>query len=421
MTNGSPPGSPTPMAGPKQPVDWMLAFKFNDATFHGCDDDGTVPAVGSAAIFGGTVQAYKNGHSQQYVFATSANPTFVKGPECLGATLRDPLGATFSQVFDDPHAYYVIWNDQFKGDPIGNRDAPWGHSKGLLAWSESGEGMVLQVSTPSWPGSGSRAHVRKTGNTLGAIGDDDDVEVSQHFFALRLTKDDLLAVLRALINANVCTDIRQPQLVRNGGPTDVQALVKRLGALDHTSPPAATLATLSSQVRVIAKPSALHLPPWQLVSATLGGVPLRVASWWEDPKIYSTDGDAIEGWPGSLGASGAVEIATTGTWDGTAIGLTGGGGKMYNHAKLGVSTDASKPLCIFGDMNQQGAIRDHRTKPVVTMASSQNGRGGTFYVLENATLFASLSALLKGATAPRTPTAAATAKSAPAKPSAKKK
>ena len=55
------------------------------------------------------------------------------------------------------------------------------------------------------------------------------------------------------------------------------------------------------------------------------------------------------------------------------------------------------------------------------MASSQNGRGGTFYVLENAKLFASLSALLKGDTAPRAPSADGTAKPAPAKPAATKK
>ena len=71
MTNSAPLSAPTPMAGKNQPVDWMFAFKFNAASFPGCTDDGTAPAVGTQGIFGGVVQEYKSGHSQQYVFATS--------------------------------------------------------------------------------------------------------------------------------------------------------------------------------------------------------------------------------------------------------------------------------------------------------------------------------------------------------------
>src|SRR5207253_6991089 len=63
---------------------------------------------------------------------------------------------------------------------------PWGHSKGTLAWNDAGEGFVLQVTTPSWPAAGSNKFPRKTdGNTLGCV-KDDNVEVSQHFFALKL-------------------------------------------------------------------------------------------------------------------------------------------------------------------------------------------------------------------------------------------
>jgi hypothetical protein len=283
----------------------------------------------------------------------------------------------------------------------------------MVAWNDAGEGFVLQVSTPSWPGSGSSADPRGTGNTLGAIGDDDDIEVSQHFFALRLTASDLAVVLKGLVNASVVTATSQPAIVHNGGPAAVQALAAtlgiRAGGAAKTAPPApappgspsCTIATLSSGVRLISKPSALHLPPWQLVSARLGGVPLRVASWWATPEIYSTEqGVSIEGWPSDLTAPGAVAIATTGNWQGKIIGLTGGEGTNYNHAKIGLSTDTSTPLCIFGDMNQQGALRSNYAHPGQKMSSSQNGRGGTFYVLENRALFESLTALLKGATAP---------------------
>ena len=439
MTNSAPLPAPTPLAGKNQPVDWMFAFKFNAASFPGCTDDGVAPAPGTPGIFGGTVQEYKNGHSQQYVYATSKNPALVKGEGCVGATYGDPLGATFAQIYNNPGYHYVLWNDQFYGEPISNLDSPWGHSKGVVAWNQDGEGLVLQVSTPSWPGSGSKEDPRETGNTLGAIGDDDDIEVSQHFFALKLSKDDLVEVLKALANASVATDTSQPPIVRNGGPADVQELVKALGIPASQSKektpqppalpgqPACTISQLSSGVQLISKPSALHLPPWQLVSAELGGVSLRVASWWAAPEIYSTDaGVEIDGWPANLREPGAVSIATTGSWDGTTLGLTGGMGTTFNHAKIGLSTDASQPLCIFGDMNQQGALRANYAHPGQTMGSSQNGRGGTFYVLQNQQLFDSLTQLLKGDTAPTSPPAqktpavkqnpvAKTKKTAPAK------
>lgn len=435
MSNNSPLPAPSPMAGQNQPVDWMLAFKFNAASFPGCTDDGVTPAVGSTGIFGGLVEEYKSGHSQQYVYATSKSPTLVKGQDCLGATFGDPLGATFAQIYKNPGYNYVLWNDQFYGEPIASLESPWGHSKGMAAWNDAGEGFVLQVSTPSWPGSGSQADPRETGNTLGAIGDDDDIEVSQHFFALKINKDDLVAVLKGLINASVATDTSQPPIVHNGGPADVMALVNTLGipASERTaetpkppilpSPPTCTLTTLSSGVQLLSKPSGLHLPPWQLVSGKLGGLSLRVASWWASPEIYSTDkGVNIEGWPSNLSQPGAVVIATTGNWDGKSIGLTGGLGTNFNHAKIGISTDPAKPVCIFGDINQQGALRSNYAHPGQKMDSSQNGRGGTFYVLQNQGLFDSLTQLLKGNTAGTTapPAKAPTKKTKPSAVKSKK-
>jgi len=62
-----------------------------------------------------------------------------------------------------------------------------------------------------------------------------------------------------------------------------------------------------------------------------------------------------------------------------------------NHAKIGVST-GSHPFVIFGDMNQQGALSG-------SCDSSQNGRGGLFYVVNDAQLAGSAGELLKGSTA----------------------
>ncbi len=375
--------APTPLLKTGTPVDWWFVFKFNAESFPQC---GGAPRT---CPFGGRVERYKY-FGQQFVFASSANHTLEQGGGCIGDTTADPLGATFDQIYNGTF-YYAIWNDQFYGDPLPNKDAPAGHSKGLLAWNSDGTGMVLEVSTPSWPASGSSTEPRKTdGNTLGCISDS-NVLVSQHFFALQLTKDDVVTVLQALANASVVTDPADLQIVNNGGPADIQALVNVLGKVSKSK--TATKAVLSSGVVLISKPSDLNVPPWQMVSALLGGEPLRAATWWAAPKIPTTSASTPIGcWDQSLGAPGGVEIATTGTWDGKTLGFDGVGDPDGNHAKIGVST-GDHPYAIFGDLNQQGTLAGpHCDK-------SQNGRGGLFFVLNDAPLFSSLSALIQGQTA----------------------
>ncbi|HYK89534.1 MAG TPA: hypothetical protein VE398_12235, partial [Acidobacteriota bacterium] len=129
-----------------------------------------------------------------------------------------------------------------------------------------------------------------------------------------------------------------------------------------------------------------------------GAVSLRTATWWANPKIYTTTASSTVGcWNESLGKPGGVEIATTGQWDGKVFGLQGGLGTNFNHAKLGVSTSGDKHYSIFGDMNQQGSLSPPKC------SSSQNGRGGLFYVLDNAELSSSLKDLITGGTAPTGP------------------
>jgi hypothetical protein len=383
--------APAPLLGTGQPVDWWFVFKFNAESF---------PACGGAqrtCAFGGTVERYKS-FSQQFVFASSTDPALQPGGGCIGDTSADPLGATFGQVYNDVSNgafFFVIWNDQFYGDPLPDKDAPWGHSKGLLAWNKDGNGMVLQVSTPSWPGSGSSSEPRKSdGNTLGCV-TDNDVLVSQHFFALALTKADVVAVLEALANASVVTDPGKLQIVNNGGPADIQALVSGLGKISKSK--TATKAALSSGVLLISKPSDLNVPPWQMVSALLGGEPLRAATWWAKPEIPTTTATTTIGcWDRSLGAPGAVEIALTGTWQGKTLGFDGVAEPDGNHAKIGVSSgDGGHSYVIFGDLNQQGTLAGPHCD------SSQNGRGGLFFVLEDAPLSSSVRDLLQGETAPQ--------------------
>src|SRR5207245_7176755 len=138
----------------------------------------------------------------------------------------------------------------------------------------------------------------------------------------------------ALRNASVVTDPTNPQIINNGGPPDVQALVNALGTQSASS--VSTTATLSVGVELISKPSGLHVPPWQMVSALLGGVPLRVATWWSQSRINSTTATTSIGcWDNALGAAGPVEIATSGQWRGQSFGLKGGNSADGNHAKIG--------------------------------------------------------------------------------------
>jgi deoxyribonuclease II len=383
--------APAPLLKDGEAVTWWLVFKFNAASFPGC---GT--GAQRACTFGGQVQNYK-AFGQQFAYASSEHTSLQQGSGCAGETGADPIGATFAEVYDNFY-YYLIWNDQFYDDPAirgctKECGAPWGHSKGMLAWNDAGEGFTLQVSTPSWPAAGSQRSPRKTdGNTLGCV-KDNDVEVSQHFFSLKLTKDDLVKVIKALQNASVVTDPQNPQIVNNGGPADVQTLVKALGT--KSSSKTYTKETLSSGVALISKPSGLNVPPWQMVSAALDGVSLRAATWWAKPEIPTTTASThITCWESTLGAAGAVEIATKGQWAGQVFGLTGGTGPNFNHAKVGVSTSGDHHYSIFGDMNQQGSLAGPNC------SSSQNGRGGLFYVVDDVSLFDSVKDLISGDTAP---------------------
>lgn len=384
--------APAPLLKEGQAVDWWFVFKFNAATFPGCGGEAK-----PVCIFGGRPQSYTLG--QQFVYASSEDHSLQKGSGCAGDTVSDPLGATFAQIYDNDY-YYVVWNDQFYDDPkisgcTASCSSPWGHSKGVIAWNDSGSGLVMQVTTPSWPASGSKRSPRKAdGNTLGCV-EDNDVKVSQHFFSLRLTKDDTVKVLKGLQNASVVTKIddHDQQVVRNGGPSEIQDLVRQLGR--KSSSDTVVREKLSSGVELISKPSHLHVPPWQLVSSLLDGVSLRTATWWANPKIYTTTASsAIKCWRSDLESAGSVEIATTGQWQGKAIGLTGGPGTNNNHAKIGVSTSRGHDYTIFGDMNQQGTLSGNNC------ASSQNGRGGLFYVIDDKTLADGIRSLLKGSTAP---------------------
>ena len=202
--------APVPLLERNKPVDWWFIYKFNAQTFPTCDKD---EDADRACPFGGEPTPYRN--SQQFVYASSVKSSLTKNDGCAGTT--DPVATTFEQIYRG-NFHYLVWNDQFykepkiracTGDSCGG---PWGHSKGVLAWNDEGEGLVIQVTTPSWPGIASKKFDRKAGNTLGCIRKPNNIQNAQHFFALRLSKEDLQKVLEALENASVVTDVQKLEL-----------------------------------------------------------------------------------------------------------------------------------------------------------------------------------------------------------------
>jgi hypothetical protein len=88
--------------------------------------------------------------------------------------------------------------------------------------------------------------------------------------------------------------------------------------------------------------------------------------------------------------------ALPGHFQGKTFGLKGIAEPSGNHAKFAVSTSGNHHYTIFSDMNQQGAISGN-------CKSSRNGRGGLFFVIDDAELSNSVKDLITGDSAPTEP------------------
>jgi hypothetical protein len=381
---GQPAPAPVPLLSQGNPAQWIFVYKLNASAFPSRLDD---PA--RACPFGGTPRMGDR-LGQQYLVASDAHPQLQMGTGLIGSSLTDPLGATFSQIYSGNYSY-VVWNDQFQDHPMADLSGTWGHSKGMIAWNANGEGLVLQVTTPAWPGSGSARHARVgEGNTLGCIGGRNNMTNAQHFFALRLSRSDVARVLEALENASVVTNVSDGTIANIGGPSELQTIARRLGSRRPGTTP--TDAMLSTRVRLFSKPSGLNVPPWQFVSAMLtqpgatSGPALRAATWSGSPLIPDTTQPGDPGCWGFRLHPGPVASARRGSWGGRQFGMAMGS----NHAKIGTSVGGPPFFTIFGDLNQQGSLTptDRRCD------SSQNGRGGLFFVIDNRVLHDSVAALM---------------------------
>ena len=299
--------APSPMVNQNHKAVWVFAFKFNIR--HIPNHRVRV----QTCLFGGSPQPYAS--SQRYVLAQAVSSALRDGPGLIGTSTADPVGATFAK-FSASGLNFVVWNDQFYRHPpitgcAESCGGPWGHSKGVVGGTVRAAASSCKSPPRLGPVRGTAAAPRaEDGNTLGCV-DDNDVKSSQHFFAVRLNPNDVAAVLDALANASVVTNVSNPQLARIGGPPELQQRALMLGKKSAST----TLldVMLSSGVRLISKPSRLHVPPWQMLSARLGGIPLRTATWWASPRIPTTTaGQTIICWRSDLGSPGAVDIALTG-------------------------------------------------------------------------------------------------------------
>ena len=62
--------------------------------------------------------------------------------------------------------------------------------QGVIGWGDDGTGFILQVTTPDWPGAGSKAHPRKSdGNTLGCCDDDNSKALELYLLSFGCLRD----------------------------------------------------------------------------------------------------------------------------------------------------------------------------------------------------------------------------------------
>ena len=424
-------GGPSPRVDSLTAVDWLAVYKF-DAKF-------ATTAPPDHCVFDTSERIaadYKGKQCQHYAMSTNSNPKLTAMPfgSLIGTSTDDPLGATFDQFFNGPEDNsYVIYNDQFYGDPSPTSACSeakgCGHAKGAVMWDAKGDGILLQVTTPNWPRNADASEpttVPGNGNTLGCITQKKDgsakpqnnIYHGQHFFSVKLREGDAAKVLTALRVAQVFTNSKKSQIYRTLYKTAVQKKLKGLADAIKPNDPQSVpemyvekgyRETLSTGVVVLAKPSQLTVPPWHFVSAHLGGISLDVATWYEKAKMIkntnasdATDCQADDSCCArplfsSIGPFGSVTNYLCGTFEGKKVDLRAGTGASVagNHAKIGVSTSEDAPWVVFSDMNQAGCWNKNDAG-CSQCAKSQSRRGGTFYAVSDLELWRSWRSLIAG-------------------------
>jgi len=143
----------------------------------------------------------------------------------------------------------------------------------VLAWNDDGDGVVLQVTTLGVAGLRQQevhAQERQYARLHQAA------EQCSERAALLLREaqqDDVVHMLDALENSSVVTDVMPGGARHNGGPQEIKDRVKVLGQKSDSTE--VKQFKLSTGILLVSKPSALHVPPWQMLSSVLDSVDLK--------------------------------------------------------------------------------------------------------------------------------------------------
>ena len=296
------------------------SFKFNSSkSFAGCEPasknpgqkNPTMTATGNAS-FGGVVQT-KPAFGQQFAFASSEDGALRQGSGCAGATLTDPIGATFDQVYNGSF-HYLIWNDQFYHDPVGlglqgrQLRRALGPLEGTARLERCGR-RLRHAGLDAGVAALGQQPVRHAQGEQGQYARLQQLEQqsARQPALLCAQADQQRCLVEVLDGAEECErgDRSRPslQIVQNGGPPDVRKLVDD-SENGRTQGRASIIKTeLSSGVIMISKPSGLACAALAdgFVIADSEPTPAehaqRTATWWTKPWIpTTTNSTAIRCW-----------------------------------------------------------------------------------------------------------------------------
>ncbi|OQR98163.1 hypothetical protein ACHHYP_09047 [Achlya hypogyna] len=365
-----------------------------------------------------------------YLYADSKNATFRYfrdlGYGCLGQGGNDPLSQTIKQKQMAP--YWAYYNDQFYAIAAGasasrqcsGTSAFNAHAKGMVAFDAVTGGFALQSSIPNFPDP-SPPPATDAFVPLGCQ-DENNVQYSQHLFAMSLGPEGIERLGHGLQAARVCSAnfykadaafMASASLAAAAVPASVQSMADALTKPKLARTASKTLAYTTkagSPVTSVFKAGTDALPPWALAAHALQ-TDVSAATWWDGaygtPTLCAGDvyADAPLGFclqsPLALGTDGTfaynVENLVSATFPlpsgDVSWSLLGGVGAGGNHAKWGLSTPrAAKAgeaqLSVFADLNMEGFPCSG------SCSGSQGGRGGAFHALSVPALHDSLASLV---------------------------
>jgi hypothetical protein len=304
-----------------------------------------------------------------YWYADSNNPTLqpytALGFDCLTGP-NNPLTRTLNQMKGKT---YIIWNDQgsktSKPNTYPDEFAPIAHSKGAAAFGDE-TGFIMNVSTPDFPDP-----------DLYTVGcqEDDNVEVSQHFFCFSADKASMTAWANAMANAQLSVISKNNWTFADTtvGGHSTTANLKTLGNLPVT---------------LVVKGSQDFFIPWDYVTNSIGSG-VKALNWYASPETPPIGTGSTMTCLYKSPAQFDVDIVRSlQTPDGAYSWCGQGNSTTYNnHAKIGIGINTS--WVVAGSMNMQGDITS------AGCTSSQMGRGGDFYAFQNQNLWTGLNTMFK--------------------------